>query len=97
MKLGGDSLKISVKNTLSIGMNWYTFFGFLFYLCSFLLWQKMLVKYDLSIMVPIVTGIVQIVVVLIGYLIFKESINIVSLIGIVLIILGIILMAFGSR
>ena len=70
--------------------------GFLLYLCSFLLWQRMIVKYDLSIMVPIVTGIVQIVVLLIGHFIFKESLPITGIIGAMLIILGIVLMALGK-
>ncbi len=97
MKLGGDSLKLGLKNGFSLEMGWKTFVGFLFYLVSFLLWQKMIVKYDLSIMVPIVTGIVQIVVLLIGYIIFKEQFNVVSLIGAILIIIGIIVMAFGAK
>lgn len=97
MKLGGDSLKLGLKDGFSLMMGWKTFVGFLFYLISFLLWQRLLVKYDLSVMVPIVTGIVQIVVLLIGYIVFKESFNVVSLIGAVLIIIGIIVMAFGAR
>ena len=97
MKLGGDSLKLGLKDGFSLAMGWKTFVGFLFYLVSFLLWQKMIVKYDLSIMVPIVTGIVQIVVLLIGYIIFKEQFNVVSLIGAILIIIGIIVMAFGAK
>lgn len=97
MKLGGDSLKLELKDGFSLAMNWKTFIGFAFYLISFLLWQRLIVKYDLSIMVPIVTGIVQIVVLLIGYIIFKESFNPISLVGAILIIIGIIIMAFGSR
>ena len=97
MKLGGDSLKLSFKNGLSFSMGWQTFVGFLLYLISFLLWQKLIVKYDLSIMVPIVTGIVQVLVLLISHFIFKESISIVSLIGAILIISGIIIMAFGNK
>ena len=97
MKLGGDSLKLGLKDGFSFSMGWKTFVGFLFYLISFLLWQKMIVKYDLSIMVPIVTGIVQIVVLLIGYIIFKEQFNIVSLIGAILIIVGIIWITLAER
>lgn len=97
MKLGGDSLKINIKDSLSIGMSWTTFFGFLLYLVSFLLWQKMIVKYDLSVMVPIVTGIVQILVLLIGHFVFKETLSLISFIGSILIISGIILMAMGVK
>lgn len=97
MKLGGDSLKIKFSNGLSFQIGWVTFCGFLCYLISFLLWQKMLVKYDLSVMVPIVTGIVQIVVLLIGNIVFKESLSLISIIGAILIIIGIVVMAFGNR
>lgn len=97
MKLGGDSLKIGLKGGLSFSMGWQTFLGFFLYLISFLLWQRLIVKYDLSVMVPIVTGMVQIIVLLIGQLVFKESINTLSIIGAVMIILGIILMAFGKK
>lgn len=97
MKLGGDTLKIGLKDGPSLSMGWQTFVGFCFYLISFLLWQKLLVKYDLSVMVPIVTGIVQVVILIIGYIVFKEQFNIVSLIGAALIIAGIVVMAFGAR
>lgn len=97
MKLGGDSLKLGLKDGFSLAMGWKTFVGFLFYIISFLLWQRLIVKYDLSIMVPIVTGIVQLVILLIGYIVFKEQFNVVSLIGAALIITGIIVMAFAAR
>ena len=74
-----------------------TLLGFLFYIVSFLLWQKLLVKYDLSSMVPIVTGISQIIIIIIGYVIFKENVNIQNIIGAITIIVGIIIMTFGKK
>lgn len=97
MKLGGDSISISFKDTFMFKIGRVTFFGFVLYLISFLLWQKMIVKYDLSVVVPIVTGIVQVLTLIIGNIIFKESMNFVSIIGASLIIIGIITMAFGNR
>lgn len=97
MKLGGDSLKLGLHDGFSLSMGWKTFIGFCFYLISFLLWQKLLVKYDLSVMVPIVTGIVQIIILILGYVVFKESFNLVSLVGALFIIVGIIMMAFAAR
>lgn len=97
MKLGGDSLSLSFKKGFTFKIGGLTFLGFFLYLISFLLWQRMIIKYDLSIMVPIVTGIVQILVLLIGHLVFKESITLMSTIGALLIISGIIVMAFGNR
>ena len=96
MKLGGDSLHLTLKGGFNLKIGWLTFLGFCLYLISFLLWQRMLVKYDLSTMVPIVTGIVQIIVLLIGYFIFKESISPLSWFGIALVIIGIIVIAFAK-
>ncbi len=97
MKLGGDSLKLGLKDGFSLSMGWKTFVGFLLYLVSFVLWQKLLVKYDLSVMVPIVTGIIQIIILIIGYTIFKESFNVISLIGALIIVVGIIVLAYGAK
>ena len=97
MKLGGDSLKLNLSKGFNLSMGWMTFVGFCFYLISFLLWQKLLVKYDLTIMVPIVTGIVQIVILILGYIVFKESFNIYSLIGALFIIVGIVIMALAGK
>ena len=97
MKLGGDSLKLDLRDGFSFSMSWKTFLGFLFYLVSFLIWQRLLVKYELTIMVPIVTGIVQVIILCIGYLVFKESCNILSLIGAGVVILGIIIMGIANR
>jgi len=97
MKLGGDSLKLGLKDGFSFSMGWKTFIGFLLYLISFLLWQKLIVKYDLSVMVPIVTGIIQIIILLIGYTIFKESFNTLSIIGAGLVIAGIVVMALATK
>ena len=97
MKLGGDSLKLSLSKEFSLRMGWTTLLGFLFYIVSFLLWQKLLVKYDLSSMVPIVTGISQIIIIIIGYVIFKENVNIQNIIGAITIIVGIIIMTFGKK
>lgn len=96
MKAGGDSLKVNFQDGFTFKIGLLTFIGFTLYLISFLLWQRMLIKYDLSTMVPIVTGIVQIVVLLIGLLIFKESISILTLVGAIIVIAGIVIMGIGT-
>ena len=75
-------------NIIRIG--YVTTLGFLCYIVSFLLWQKLLVTYDLSRIVPITTGISQILIIIIGILIFKENVSISSWIGIILIISGVV-------
>lgn len=97
MKLGGDSLHLGIKGGLSFGVSWTTFLGLLFYLVSFLLWQRIVVKYDLSIIVPIVNGIVQVITLFIGHFIFKETLSVTSYIGTFLVIIGIGLIGLGSK
>lgn len=97
MKLGGDSLSLSLKDGISFKMGFITFFGFVCYLCSFLLWQKLLVTFDLTYIVPITTGICQVIILLIGTLAFKEQINITSIIGIILVIIGIVLITVAKK
>lgn len=76
MKLGGDSLSLSVKGGFSFKIGWITCLGFICYIISFLLWQRLLIKYDLSVLVPIVTGISQIIILIVGYTLFKENFTI---------------------
>ena len=92
LKSGGE-LSLALKDGISFKMGYITLLGFLLYICSFLLWQKLLTTYDLSYIVPITTGIVQIIVLLLGCFFFKENINLMNVIGIVLIIIGVILVS----
>jgi len=96
MKLGGDSLKLSLAGGFSLAMGWKTFIGFAMYLVSFLLWQRIVVKYNISMVVPIVNGIVQLAILVIGLVLFKEKLSTLSLIGALFIVSGIVLMAFGA-
>ena len=92
-KLGGDSLSLSLKGGISFKVGFITFLGLLFYISSFLLWQKLLATYDLSYIVPLTTGIVQVIVLIMGYFIFKENVSLVNLGGIILVIIGIVLIS----
>ncbi len=91
MKLGGDSLILKVKNGFEFKIGLLTLLGFIFYAISFLIWQRVLLTFDLSYIVPITTGIMYVVVLIMGVLVFKENIHFYNLVGIVLILLGIIL------
>mgnify|MGYP004639473549 CR=1 FL=1 len=90
MKLGGNTLSLGLKNGISFKIGYVTTLGFLCYIVSFLLWQKLLVTYDLSRIVPITTGISQILIIIIGILVFKENVSMSSWIGIILIISGVV-------
>lgn len=91
-KSGGEFV-FNLNNGINFKMPFMTFFGFCLYLCSFLLWQKLLSTYDLTYIVPITTAIVQVIVILFGYFFFKEQISIVNLIGIIIVIIGVVLIS----
>ena len=92
LKSGGNMI-LSLRHGLNIKMTSITFLGFICYLFSFLLLQKLLSTYDLSFVVPVTTGIIQSIVILIGYFFFHESMSLVNVIGIILVIAGIVLIS----
>ena len=68
--------------------------GFVCYLCSFLLFTKIILMFDLSYIMPICTGISQILTLVATYLVFKDEISWQSVVGASLIIIGIVVMNF---
>lgn len=96
MKLGGDSLALSLKNGISFKIGFITLIGFICYLFSFLLWQKLLVTFDLTYIVPITTGICQILILILGIFIFNEKVNLFGILGFICVIIGIVLLAYGK-
>ena len=95
MKLGGNPGTIAFKEgTLSFGIHWVSAIGFICYIASFLLFTRLVVAYDLSYIYPIITGIVQILTLIVSAIVFKEQMSIQSVVGAALIIIGIIVMNF---
>ncbi len=93
MKKGGNPGKIKLnKKDISLSMSPISALGFLSYLCSFLLFTRLVVMFDLSYIMPIVTGIVQILTLISANLLFKEKISKTSIIGASIIIVGIVIM-----
>lgn len=93
MKSGGNTGTIAMVNKdITFAINWISLMGFVSYLISFLLYTKILVLFDLSYIVPICTGIAQILILVAAKLIFKEEISLAGIIGAIMIIIGIIIM-----
>lgn len=97
MKLGGDSIRLALGKGIEFKIGFLTLLGFIFYLLSFLLWQKLLVSYNLSYIIPILTGIMQVIVLLIGYFGFKETISIYNIIGVIIIVIGVVLLGINGK
>jgi len=94
IKLGADSMSFAInKGAFNLSMSWISILGLLCYIISFLLFSFVLVKkFDLTYIMPIVTGISQILVIVAGLTIFKEHINNFGIIGILLVIAGIVML-----
>lgn len=94
IKLGADSVTMAInKGAFSLSMSWISILGLLCYIVSFLLFSFVVVrKFDLTYIMPIVTGISQILVIIAGLTIFKEHINAYGIIGIFLVIAGIVML-----
>ena len=80
--------------TITLGMSIVSGIGFVCYLGSFLLFTRVITMFDLSYIYPIVTGIVQILTLVASAVVFKENMSIQSVIGAIIVIVGIIIMNF---
>lgn len=95
MKLGGNPGTLAVKDgTITLGMSIISGIGFVCYLCSFLLFTRVVVMFDLSYIFPIVTGIVQILTLIASAVVFKEHMTVQSVVGAIIVIIGILVMNF---
>ena len=93
MKKGGNPGSFSVNNgDINFGINWISLIGFICYICSFLLFTRIVVMFDLSYIMPICTGIIQALILIASYIIFKEEISKQGVIGAVLVIIGVVIM-----
>ena len=93
MKKGGNPGRLNIsKNDINLSMSLVSALGFICYLCSFLLFTKIVVMFDLSYIMPIVTGIIQTLTLVLAAIIFKEKISKLSIIGAALVIIGILIM-----
>lgn len=95
MKLGGNVGTISFnESNIFLTFNIISLIGFVSYILSFLVYTNIVVKFDLSYISPVTSGITQVFTLLAGILLFNEIVSIKSIIGIVLIIVGIVVMNF---
>ena len=93
MKLGGNPGTFAVKDgTMTFGLSVISGIGFICYLCSFILFTRIVTMFDLSYIFPIVTGIVQVLTLIASAIVFKEKMSVPAIIGAAIIIVGIILL-----
>ena len=91
MKAEANSTAIAMNNGIfNFSMGLKSMLGFILYIISFLIYTFYIIKqFDLSFIFPIITGITQVLVIVAGVFLFKETMNIYSIIGVIFIIAGI--------
>jgi len=95
MKLSGQPIEFGInEGAFFFNISTKMLLALLFYGGSFLLWTGIVVKNDLSFIVPFSSAIVNVLSVIIGVLIFHEHINTHKAIGIAMAIIGVILMNY---
>ena len=95
MKKGGNSGNFQLNNgDIAFSISWISAIGFVCYICSFLLFTKMVIMFDLSYIMPLTTGIVQILTLIASSVVFKENISKQGIIGASIIIIGLIIMNY---
>lgn len=82
--------KADIKEfSLAVLTNKFVWAGALLYVGAFWFWVKIVNELELSIAVPLMTGIMYVLVVFSAWYFFKESITLLKFLGICLIIFGI--------
>ena len=93
MKMGGNPGTVSIQsNTFSFGISITSAIGLICYILSFLLFTRIVTLFDLSYIMPICTGIVQILTLVAAMVVLKEEFSWRIVIGASIIIIGIIVM-----
>lgn len=97
MKLGGNPGSISMTDgNINLGISPISLIGFICYIGSFFLFTRMVVMFDLSYIMPLTTGIVQVLSLICSKFIFKEEFTTTGIIGAAIIIIGVILLNWKS-
>ena len=97
MKKGGNPGSFSTENgVINFGISSISLLGLLCYLCSFVLFTRIVIMFDLSYIMPLTTGIVQVLTLVASKVVFKENISTTGIIGASLVIIGIIIMNWKS-
>lgn len=92
MKLGSMGGRQAVFQIMQMKFTLYSMAGYLCYLSSFLVYTCIITKFDLSYIIPLLGGIVNILIFMIGIFLFHENVTRYSLAGCLLVAAGVFLM-----
>lgn len=92
-KLGSGGTNISITaQYINIALSSISIAGIVCYLGSFLLWLNIVSTSQISLVFPIVTGIVTVLTFISGVVIFNEHVSAGKIMGLLVIIAGIVIM-----
>lgn len=95
-KLGSsNSIDVSLtKGMFNMRISYMSILGIFSYGISFLLYMGLVTKYNLSYIVPITSGIIQVLILLASAFIFRETISNLNIVGAILVIIGVVLINY---
>lgn len=92
IKLGGIQNFSIASGNISLNINIKAIIGILCYLISFIIYIVLISNFQLNYIIPITTGIVYILILLVSILFLNEKLNVYQCIGAGIILIGVILM-----
>ncbi len=98
LKLGSQSgaLVEFIDGKMSLNLGVFAILGIILYGLSFALYTYLIAKNDLSYIIPVSTALVYIGIFLASFIVFKEAITALKVVGIFLIIGGVVLLNVSS-
>lgn len=95
-KLGTEKdFLVSITNGIfNFKISFISILGLLCYLCSFLMYMFLISKFDMTYIVPVTTGIVQVVTFIVAISIFNETVTLSKVAGTALILIGVLIINF---
>jgi drug/metabolite transporter (DMT)-like permease len=98
-KLGANSSQIGIiaKGILNLQISFTSLIGICCYLGSFIIYLLLISRNTITFFIPVITGIVYILILTASVLILKEKITLISLAGSLLILIGVVLVAFNEK
>lgn len=81
---------------VDVSISKWTLMGIMCYSFSFLIYLCVISKFDLGVIIPIIGGIINIIILFVSYFILKENLSTYSIIGAIIISVGIVIMNLGK-
>lgn len=89
IKLGSLEGRKVIFQILQMKFTLFSFIGYFCYMVSFLLYTFVITKFDLSYIIPLLGGIINILIFIIGIEVFHEKFTLFSMMGCLCIVIGV--------